>query len=326
MLVVMDLIEAFLTGKVSNLGKPESHVETVMSDVFIYSDTVIKLYKERTGIFIDLKQISSRRNFYIDDFTWNQQISPTIHKNLYGIKKKADDTYLLSNPEEAENWVIEMKRIEATDTLFKRLHENVATTQDVTALTKKQTESLAKLTAIYKNHHLELLNQGLIYLWQIRLDNDLRQFGKSFGKEIAPTITDTRIDKLLSFFNNHPFLQNLNSNDVSIMIDNHAGNVVFYNNQPEFIDIFLPKREWRVLDHHNNIARIATCVRVLGSDDLANAMYQTYSDYKDLAPKAVYDFMEAYNALIKGYYYTYLKKPDIANKYFSFADKIIEWL
>jgi aminoglycoside phosphotransferase family enzyme len=114
--------------------------------------------------------------------------------------------------------------------------------------------------------------------------------------------------------------------DAQIAIDNHAGNVVFVDDTPQFIDIYLLKREWRLIDKHHNIARLATCVRVLGTDELADAMYEEFATYHLLAATEIYQFMEAYNALIKGYYYTYLEKPDIAIRYFTFADMTLETL
>lgn len=323
----MDLFTALQEGLIEGIEeKPERHVETVMSDVFIYKDVVRKIYKEREGIFVDMRDPISRQRFYRDDFNWNQSVSPDIHLSLFGVIKNNEGVYQLIKPEEAELWIIEMKRVEDTDTLFKRLNDGTATIKDVKGFVKVQTEALDKLTEQHLADHTDLLDMSLQTLWEIRLDIDLRAFGKSFGKEIPDEVTDKRVDTLLNYYRNHSFLQSLKSEDASILVDNHAGNVVFHDDRPQFIDIFLPKREWRVLDHHNNIARIAACVRTLGGNELADAMYETYAEHKELAPREVYDFEEAYNALIKGYYYTYLKQPEIAMKYFAFADKTLAGL
>lgn len=321
----MNISVALSNGLVEGITeKPERFVETVMSDVFIYKDVVRKVYKERKGVFVDMTDKEARKDFYHNDFLWNQSVSPDIHSNLHGIGQREDGAYFLTDFDQTDVWMIEMKRIQDTDTLFNRLTNGTATIKDVTSFTEMQTLALQKLTDDYLESHVDLLELSLQKLWEDRLDNDLRAFGKSFGKEIAPELTDHRVDSLLDYFKNSSFLQELSPADASVMIDNHAGNIVFHNDKPQFIDIFLPKREWRVLDHHNNISRIAACVRTLGNDKLADSMYETYSNHHELAPREVYEFQEAYNALIKGYYYTYLKQPDVAQKYFALADSLIE--
>jgi aminoglycoside phosphotransferase family enzyme len=323
----MDIVTALKEGLVEGINdKPERHVETVMSDVLIYSDSVLKYYKEREGVFVDMCNPVERKRFYFDDYSWNKSVSPKIHLALHGVDRSSRGKYRLAEPEDSSIWLIEMKRIEDADTLYKRLLDNTATIEDVSSFAATQTKALEQLTKDYLKESSDVLQYGLQKLWEMRIDNDLRTFGKSFGKEIPTELTDKRIDKLLDYFMASEFLQSLNETDASILIDNHAGNVVFHEDRPQFIDILLPKREWRVLDHHNNIARIAACVRVLGNDELADAMYETYSKYHTLAPREIYDFEEAYNAFIKGYYYTYLKKPEIAGKYFAFADKTLERL
>lgn len=324
----MDIVHILLTGLVKDIPEiPERHIETVMSDVFIYPHVVRKVYKkDREGVFLDLRDTAVRKQFYKDDFFWNQDVSGDIHLGLYGVRANEDGTYELCEAEEAAVWLIEMKRIEDSDTLFRRLREGSATVANVSRLAQIQTEGLQRLTDKKLVEYTDLLDIGLQALWEMRLDVDLRRFGKSFGKEIPEAVTDARIDTLLNFFRTNTFLQNLSSADAAIAIDNHAGNVVFHEDEPQFIDIYLVKREWRLIDKHNNIARIATCVRVLGNDELADAMYEAYREYAELAPREVYEFEEAYNALIKGYYYTYLKQPEVATKYFTFADGVIEKL
>ncbi len=324
----MDLLIALKEGRVAGINeKPTTHIETVMSHVLIYDDVVRKIYKnDREGVFLNLKNPVVRKNFYRDDFDWNQDVSPDIHKNLYGAKKDEHGNYTIVPFEDTDDWFIEMKRIESEDTLFKRLHDETVTLPMVRQLAEIQTKRLNQLTEKWLEHYNDLSSIGLPELWRKRLDEDLRNFGYSFGADIPTTTTDARVDKLLQFFATHPYFSTLSVEDAEIAIDNHAGNIVFVDDTPQFIDIYLLKREWRLIDRHHNIARIATCVRVLGGDELASEMYATFASYHSLAPSEVYRFMEAYNALIKGYYYTYLQKPETAARYFTFADATLETL
>lgn len=321
----MKLVEALKSGDVSGIEDlPEEHVETVMSHVLIYKDRVRKIYKDnREGVFLDLRDFDTRKKFYQDDFYWNQDVSPHIHLKLHGVKPGTNNAYSLITADRAEQWFVEMRRIESSDTLVRRLLENRVSSDDIEAVTETQITGLQSLSKKWLPSYTDLLNRGLRSLWQERLDVDLRNFGYSFGSDIPNTVTDGRIEKLLKFFNTHPYFKHLNADMAEIAIDNHAGNVVFDKGRPHFIDIYLVKREWRVIDRGNNIARLASCIRVLGNDDLATTVYRTYAQYHPLEPSEVYCFLEAYNALIKGYYYTYLNNPELAKRYFSFADRTL---
>lgn len=324
----MKLLTALKEGRLHGVNElPIDHIETVMSHVLIYENVVRKIYKDdREGVFLNLKDPAIRKQFYVDDFLWNQDVSPQIHLYLHGAKQNDDGSYTTDVHTNTDDWFVEMKRIKGDDTLYQRLLDNAVSPTDIEAITQTQTTGLQRLSERWMSTYEDLQNRGLSSLWIERLDNDLRQFGYNFGAEIATDITDHRVDTLLSFFNNHAYFKNLSIEDAEIAIDNHAGNVVFTDDGPQFIDIYLLKREWRVIDRHNNIARLATCVRVLGNDDLATAVYDTYAQTHSLAPQEIYDFMEAYNALIKGYYYTYLERPHVASRYFNFADSILKSL
>ncbi len=324
----MNISTALAEGLVEGISeKPERFVETVMSDVFVYSDTVRKVYKDnRKGFFTDLRDLETRRRYYAEDYAWNKESSKDIHVALRGVQKTNSNTYQVIAPELADEWFIEMRRVQDSDTLFRRLTDKKATVADVVSLARTQTESLDSLSSQYLHTFNDLLERGLKELWRARLDGDLRFFGKKFEDSVPAKTTDRRVDALLEFFQQHPYFTDMTNDHVSVAIDNHAGNVVFYDNRPQFIDIHLVKRDWRIIDRNNNISRIATCVRVLGNDDLANAMYDTYTNYHQLAPPEVTSFQEAYNGFIKGYYYTFLKQPDIADKYFRFADATLEAL
>lgn len=322
----MTLVDALKNGKVGTISEiPINHIETVMSHVLIYKDRVRKVYKDdREGVFLDLRDFETRRQFYKDDFYWNQNVSPHIHLHLHGVEKNNDDVYQIISAEDAVEWFVEMRRVEDTDTLVKRLLEEEIEISDIQAITNTQIEGLQKLSEKWLPEYNDLLDIGLEKLWYERLEKDLRNFGNSFGATIPKEVTSKRIDVLINFFESHEYFKNLDESHAEIAIDNHAGNIVFTDGIPHFIDIYLVKKEWRVIDRNNNIARLATCIRVLGNNELADAVYKTFEQHYPLSSPEIYVFLETYNALIKGYYYTYLNKPEVAKKYFLFADKNLE--
>ncbi|MDO8529131.1 MAG: hypothetical protein Q7S18_00485 [bacterium] len=152
-----------------------------------------------------------------------------------------------------------------------------------------------------------------------RLDNfrDFAQSAKGISKEIA----NKRADALFSFYASHPYFKELSDSSASVTIDGHSANIVFVDNKPVFMDVYWPMPMFRIVDHVLATARIAACVRVFAGDKLANVMYSIYAKNRTLPPREILNFYETYNALVMGYYFIHIKRPELVEPYFNFADK-----
>ncbi|PIR83059.1 hypothetical protein COU19_02745 [Candidatus Kaiserbacteria bacterium CG10_big_fil_rev_8_21_14_0_10_56_12] len=78
--------EGQLTGE---SGKPD-HVETVISNVFLFSDKVYKIYKSDNDFFNrnfnDISAKARRFDFTTADFEWNHQLSQEVYTALRGVR------------------------------------------------------------------------------------------------------------------------------------------------------------------------------------------------------------------------------------------------
>ena len=317
----MNLSTAITTGHLAGFETPpDKHIETFMSDVYLYPERVIKVFKhQHEELFGDLTNTDFRRQFFTNDFSWNQQVSPEIHLELQGVKINENKTgYLPCSDEEAEDFYITMQRVNDADTLRERLQTGTVSEIQIRQLTIRMINELDVLTEQHLAEYEDLRTRGWISLFEERLE-DLRVFQDHIGD---PQLTERHKKEsavLRDFFTTHPYFSD--QPEWLLTIDNHCGNIVFVDESPQFIDIYLPKPAWRLVDAANTIGRLAACVRVLGGNELADAMYDEYAKQKTLAPRAVYAFYENYNAQIKAYYYTLLGEPELAEKFFKFVEK-----
>lgn len=323
----MNIIDAFTDGLVAGTpGKPQQHIETITSDVFLYTKTVYKILKPVDNVLWgNFSNYDFRKKFAERDFEWNNVFSPEIHTGIRGLRENGDGSWsLIDTHEDTDDFCTVMQRIDSDDTLKARLLENRARKEDVVSIAKDQTKNLDLLTEQYREELGHLFDMGWHALLLLRMD-DLREYAYIIDTQSPKKVIDKKVSVLTDFINEHEYFSNVARKSLSVTIDNHAGNVVFINDKPQFIDIYLLKEEWRVVDHSNSISRIATCVRVLGNDELADAMYEAYSTLKELAPKEIREFYECYNAYIKAYYYLQVQ-PELSARYFTFADAKLEQL
>ena len=86
----MQLYEALQQNKVKGFSKPEKEIETMISRVFVFENSAVKVYKWENFFFADLSDYEYRKKFYQDDFYWNNswfrvpcQISDCYRRHNY---------------------------------------------------------------------------------------------------------------------------------------------------------------------------------------------------------------------------------------------------
>ncbi|MDO8529328.1 MAG: hypothetical protein Q7S18_01530 [bacterium] len=114
----MKLAEALKLGLVKDVPKPERHIETWLSDVFLYENTARKITKYVSNKdFGDLTNFEERKQFYAADFAWNNLFAPEIYTFLQGLRETKNG-WVECNNDEANDFYILMNRINADDTLI----------------------------------------------------------------------------------------------------------------------------------------------------------------------------------------------------------------
>lgn len=322
----MNFIEALKLGLVKGFSKPERHIETWLSDVFLYKKNALKIVKYVSNKdFGDFTDFETRKKFYQDDFAWNNLFAPEIYVDLLGIKKDRNGNWIiLKVNKRAEDYCILMRRINPDDTLINRLYQRKVTKKDLKLIVEKLLVNLEKANKKYLKKQSHFLNKNVHELMSLRLDN-FQQFILGV-EEIPKKITKKRIKQVVSFYERQKYFKHIKKENVSLTIDAHSANVIFIKNKPVFMDVYWPMPVFRIIDRALAIARLAACVRIFMGDELAQYMYKIYGKKRSLPQKEILDFYEGYNAFVMGYYFIYIKRPELVEYYFKFADKTFDRL
>lgn len=108
-------------------GVPE-HIETVLSNVFLFKERVYKLYKNDNDFvnknFGDLSIKEKRFEFSNIDFSWNQQLAKEVYLRIQGANVGMDSVRFVDKSEETEELLIVTKRLPREASLFEHLRNN----------------------------------------------------------------------------------------------------------------------------------------------------------------------------------------------------------
>lgn len=302
----MNLIQAFEQNLVEGFENkfPDKVIETIISKLFFYGENVCKVYKYEKFFFGDFTSKDSRKEFYKEDFYWNYATAPDIHLAL----RPVDDDFF-----------IEMKKFDDSKNLTNLLLTKQVSDEDIKNIVSEMISRLKMLTENKKNDSGYNFNQKLIdiHLADLESDQNLLYLIPSF---VDKEWVDNTFDFLKKISINKYFL-NYDYNSLSLLIDNHADNIVFFNNKVNFVDVLPPKQSWRIGDLAFCICRLAVDVAVLLSEDKAEIVYNSYN-----IPEEIKKIYEIRSALIQAWCFYSVKKMDIAKKYFNFAESRILWL
>ena len=106
------LIELVKAGKTPGETTIPKHIETVISNVFVFENLVYKVYKNDNDFFNqgfrDISTTSARFDFTRRDFTWNQTLSPSIYLELRGVEVTEEGEISFVEEDQAEELVMVM--------------------------------------------------------------------------------------------------------------------------------------------------------------------------------------------------------------------------
>jgi len=306
----MNLQEAFEQGKVAGIsGMPERIIETLISKLYFFGDDVYKVYKYNKAFFGDFSDSQFRHDFYNDDFTWNNTMSPDIYLELKQVEEYGNDYY------------IHMKRIDDTQTLLNLVKENNFKKEDLELITEELFKRTEKLTELKKADLKDLFEMPYV-------DLDLRNLGTTrdwlrMGEEIIPKEeADALISKLKKFIETSSYFKDFKSDSYLASVDNHGGNILFSDNKVNFIDSMPPMRIWRMQSDAYSISRPATDLEVLVGKEYSDVMFKKFEEVRNtkLDPK-MRAYLQTVAALIQAPYMYVLKETELANKFWDFAKK-----
>ncbi len=300
----MTLIEAFEQGNVADFGRPDRVVDTVLSKVFFFGDRVTKVYKHEKAFYGDLADEVFRKEFYTEDFYWNHFMSPEVYRKLV---HEADDFY------------IEMVRIDSEKTLTKLLSTGMVTPETMRDLTVMLVQKLRMISEEHRSKLEALFLRGLLNIHLESLE-DLRSFAYMAEGSIPRAKTDQIVDLLLRKSAEESYFRDPKRHRISAAIDNNPDNIII-DDAIRFIDIMPPKENWKVADEYFTIVRNAVDGFVLGNDELGSVVYETYKECSPLIPEVVTHIYEIRSGMIQWVHRHILGQHDIAEKYREFTEK-----
>lgn len=232
------LLSLIKNGKImEEVGTPV-HIETVISNVFLFDQNVYKLYKNNSDFFNehfnDLSSNENRLAFTKKDFEWNTFLSPSIYKSVLPIAVINGEIQEAAN-ESAEEFVIVMRKVDTAAILYEKLVRGDITIDDCAVIG----ESFARMTTkIQTGEHVA---DSLATIMKERIQN-VRIWIQSAEKYISKEESGVYCDRLeqlleeqLAWFEN-----------TSVMTDGdfHSHNAVFENGHFLLIDSYPPKESW----------------------------------------------------------------------------------
>lgn len=317
------IIEAFKIGDIVNLpnaGQKPEYLQTEISHIFLFPETVYKFYRRDSKgfneYFFDLNEDSKRRKFYQEEFTSNHYFNPEVYQKLAGLKIEGGKIALVDNLSEVNDRVIQMKRIDANNNLTNILLHGKLNFDDYYQIGDQMTKALVGFN---KGKELKGNYYEIMVAFLDDLENYLYMYDKDISREESGRIMAT-LRKFLENNKNH-FI-GVNGNSLIETIDNHADNTYYNNGQVSFIDAYLPKDSWRIVEPLYGIYRLLTDVVALTNDETAIPMFK---GFQKNYPEIVFDtkldsFYKIYFSCIRlGHFFEVASRDasnrDIANRY-----------
>ncbi len=318
----MNLINDFESNKVLGFKNPDKIIETLLSKIFFFGDTVCKIYKWQSAFYGDLSDANFRKQFVAEDFFWNNIMSPDIYKKLLPLKYDNGE-WKESLIENADDLCIVMNKLKNEETLTDfiesgRMNSDVAR-NFVSAIVQKQRD----ITDFRRKELSALLAKNLDDIERQEIE-DLRSWAYMAKDKLPKEKTDYVVSKLLSILDLPEYNDWREKAHKSACIDGNGDNIIIALDKILFIDILPPKFNWRVKDEALNISRIAADISALtGNVSLVGNLYDIYEQFTGLRiPLVVRKLYETRGAMIQAAYRFILNQDSRAEKYLNFAERI----
>jgi aminoglycoside phosphotransferase family enzyme len=317
----MNLIEAFDKGFIYP-AKPEPvrTLETVISKLFFYEDIVIKIYNYKESFLGDFGDPELRKDFYQKDFSWNHLMSPDIYLRLVGMKQD-DGMWVEVSLTEAEDYYIEMKKINDSQNVTNLMVNNRMSDQDFRNLGFKMTTRLQLLTEEKWEEIKDLFQKD----WKTTLLDSMEETVKwcYMAEDKMPRgLIDRFSSAIQNTVKNNSYFRDPNNFTLQASTDNHTDNILILNGKVEFIDAMPPKESWKVYECFYNICRPAADVAAIAGRNKANLLYDEYEKiHGNLPPEEVKAIYEIENALIKSAYLYMTDREVLGDMFLSFIEE-----
>ena len=251
------LLDACKTGNVSGEHTTPVHIETVISNVFVFPERTYKIYKNDNAFFNngfrDISTKSERFAFTREDFTWNHNLSSGIYIELRGVCVKNGSVHNASDVTVAHELVIVSRTFSQASILLNIFDQAKLPTVDTHELGVSFGNFIQTLPDIVKHADGHIIFNEHINAVARWISEESAHFEKN---EIEKNFTQLR-----AHISNNLVLQDSTRVVVSGM-DVHSGNVVYENGQFSFFDTYPPVDIWFQNCQFVDFYRLGTDIRV----------------------------------------------------------------
>lgn len=301
------LLELLQQGKVPGEQGIPTHVETVISNIFLFNERVYKVYKQNNESFnknfVDISRTPERMVFSREDFEWNAQLAKEVYIFLRPVKVEDGTLVFLDSFEEAEEFLLVTKRLPSEACVFEHLLKNDLTSADY--------YEMGKQFALREQYFAEHEDAGKISLLENMQGRcvDIDEWLKDVEEYFPASEREMYIAQLGSSINE---IYGHDTRKTSTCIDFHSLNAFYIERTLYPFDCFSIKYEWRFGPALLNIYRFATDVLALVGEKEFRAVIEGYHETCGTAPvsEEVEKHLVFYSALIMVPYLYMLGKND----------------
>lgn len=315
------LIELFCSGKFPGESGVPKHIETVISNVFLFERKVYKVYKNDNDFFnSNYRDLSGREDRFIftkKDFEWNNDLSPSIYTSVQGITAGDDMIHVVSEYQ-AEELILIMNRVDTKDLLYEKLIQNLITEQDCYMIGTQLAKHLKGIKRYLPDFDFSDVFDARI--------TDLRNWIQSVTDHISTEESGMYCDFLQNFNDiNRSELKEKFNDSIAFEGDFHSQNALFTNKQLFLMDTYPPKEEWGIGHQLTSVYRVGADIWALsGKESFFQAFLSGFMEEGDMTIEKKFNpfFVVYASGIMVSYLYmlaqTDPEKMGPAQKYHNF--------
>ncbi len=255
-------------------GAPR-HIETEISNIFLFEKNAYKIYKNDSAFFNEgfrnIAEKEDRFSFTQKDFDWNNALSPEVYTKLIGVQYYKGELALFDKLDEADELAIVMQRLDTKDILYDKLVRGEITKADSKAIGEQLGEVLGRVQK-------PVPGEGTFYEnFRTRI-SDLKHFISSVHEHIDKDECGIYCEHLNSFATiNRKLFENELMTETVADGDFHSHNAVFTKGKLSLIDTYTPKEEWGIGHRLIPVYRIGVDIWALsGEKEYFDAFLEGY--------------------------------------------------
>lgn len=267
------LIELMKAGKIPGESTVPEHIETVISNLFLFPERVYKVYKndneQFNRDFRDIALKDGRFSFTRRDFAWNNLLSPSIYRTLMGASVVEQEIVMTEPVDASDELVIVMARVNTDDVLFNLLMAGMVSTHDACTMGAQLAEVLPKMQEP-RTEVSAFLNFGM------RIE-DIRMYIALVPDCIGQEEAMLYCDHLETFRLAHRERFDSFTSEMVRDGDCHSHNALYSGGKFYLMDSFPPKEEWGYGHYPFPLYRIGVDMWALsGKGELFEAFIEGY--------------------------------------------------